>query len=83
MFVFIFPVIILTISLIFLYVGIKGMGDLLITVISFWGRVMWKSPDKIEWDFNFAGPGLVAFVLGMAGMLWSVIVLAIKFAALA
>lgn len=75
----ILPLIVLAISLLFLYVGISGILLLLINVISFWGKVIWKDVDRAEWSFKAGGLGLVAFVVGLAGMLWSVIVLAIRY----
>lgn len=76
------PLIVLAISLLFLYVGIQGIVHLFICVISFWGEVIWKDVKSIKYSFKAGGLGLVAFVLGLAGTLWSVIVLAIRFASL-
>lgn len=73
--------IVLIASLVLLYVGIASLGQLLIDVISFWGRVIYKDPSEVSWSFRFSGTGLGCFVVGLAGTLWSVIVLAIKFAA--
>lgn len=70
------PVIILILSLFFLYGGISGILLLFIKVISFWGEVNWKNPERISYNFKASGLGLVAFVVGFAGTIWSVIVLA-------
>ena len=73
------PLIVLAISLVFLYVGISSIIHLFIQVISFWAEVIWKDVSKINYSFKAGGLGLVCFVLGLAGMLWSVIVLAIRY----
>jgi hypothetical protein len=73
------PLIVLALSLPLLYVGIGSILSLIIKVICFWGEVIWKDVDRASWEFKPSGFGLVAFVVGLAGMLWSVIVLAIHY----
>jgi hypothetical protein len=74
--------IILGVSLLLLYIGIQGIISLWLAVICFWGRVSFREPANIEYNFKPGGSGLIAFVLGFAGTLWSVIFLAIKIAAI-
>jgi hypothetical protein len=71
-------IVILFWSLVLLYFGTAHILALLVDVICFWGKVNWKKPDTISYSFTSGGWKVAAFVLGFAGMLWSVIVLAIK-----
>lgn len=71
------PSIVLVISLFALYIGIAGIIDLFIKLISFWGEVIWKDVGRASWNFRPYGWGLVAFVVGFAGVIWSTVRLAI------
>lgn len=71
------PSIVLIFSLLALYVGIAGICDLFIKLICFWGEVIWKDVPRASWEFRPYGWGLVAFVVGFAGVIWSTVRLAI------
>ena len=67
---------VLLVSMWLVYVGIRGMINLFLAVVCFWGKVIWKDVGRIEYSFKPGGAALVAFVVGLAGLLWAVIRLA-------
>jgi len=73
------PIIVLIASLVLLYAGIQSVLSLLIGIACYWGNVSFKQPSSISYKFTAGGMGLASLVIGLAGTLWSVTVLAIKF----
>jgi predicted Co/Zn/Cd cation transporter (cation efflux family) len=71
-------IVILVWSMLLFIIGIAHILALFVDLMCFWGKVNFKKPERIEYKFTAGGWKVAAFVLGFAGTLWSVIVLAIK-----
>jgi hypothetical protein len=74
------PIIVLVVSLFIIYMFILNLMQLWLNMTCFWGRVMYRKLDKqefdIEYSFKISTTLVAGTVCAIAGLLWSVIKLA-------
>lgn len=70
------PIIVLLVSVFFISIFIGNVLNVFIELPCFWGRVAFRSPQKIEYKFTIPYWNILLGIFGFAGLLWSVIKLA-------
>lgn len=72
-----FLIVILIFSLLLFWYGTSNVVTIFLRMFCFWGEVAWDKPTRIKYVFNLTY-GLISFVIGFVGVLYSVIALAIR-----
>lgn len=70
-------ILVLLASIYLIFIFFMHVVGVWLSVVTFWGRVAWRNPEKISYEFKFDRLVVIAGIIGAAGILWSVIKLAV------